>query len=175
MPFMVELARSNRSTCRCSGTINKNELRIGNKKGFYVYWYHVKCFKKYFNITEVWLHRFRGHSMLKGNNRKKFDDMILYFNSKRAKIRLTKHIDDMKTKELKEELSKRGLTKTGNKNQLQNRLRDFMETNLCIEYQKADNEKLVIAYSRKKQKKYKLNVPQYLDKLIISYFPLNVL
>eukprot|EP01084_Bolivina_argentea_P085383 154305_1 len=167
--YFVEIyACDSRFECtRCHTIIKAYELQIENRKhSDQRDPYHVACFTKYLSRKHVWpgKYRFRVRCKLSGHNKKVFKEMISYFNSKRAKLRLKKHIYEMTNKELKDELFKRELLKKGNKLEMQQRLRKYLETDLCVKYQKRDNEKLITSYFRQKEKKYKLNVPAYVQK-----------
>eukprot|EP01084_Bolivina_argentea_P222581 376708_1 len=176
MPFVVQLACSDRQICLvCTKSIKTHQLCIADTKQFHITSYHLKCFKKHFTIKEIWIHKFRGHELITGENKEKFNEMISYFTCKRAQKKLKKHIYQMNKKEIKKELCKRGLVQTGNFSQLQNRLRGYMQSELCIKYQKIGNEKLVFGYHRRKEKKYALKMPKYLVKLTVSFFPLTII
>ena len=177
----IEPAKSNCSNCRyahCgSRLLSKGELRIAYRSCNVTAWYHPKCFvlanrgQQGYELEEL-----RGHHALGAEDRTRIAVILETYYSDRAALKLKKHVFEMSANELKEECRKRDLRAAGKKADLQDRLRDYLEDGLCLEYKRKDSVKLVAGYSKQIIKKeYKLELPICLEKLILKFYPINVL
>ena len=99
----------------------------------------------------------------------------------RPKLNLSKCIDDLNGSEIRIELERRGLHQRGiriigiggaDTKDLQIRVvRDRLEEYLNNEECKQMNDLLVIGYCKGNEKKNKINIPAYLQRIVLRYYP----
>lgn len=184
----AEYAKTDDDACRvCMNKIQKGSMRMGY--GYWkTRWYHLPCFiladdpfkhqrgvrytVEYFRRRS---HYFRSDKM----NEADFVDLgkkLDEYHTNKAKLKLEKHIFEMKRKELTYELKLRHLLVKGNKHVLQNRLRNYLQDHVwCKQQQRSQNEKLMSGFMRNEQKEHDIQIPAVLEKLVLSFYPQIVL
>ena len=151
LTVMVEYAATDRGRCRlCTRKIDKCEMRMKGYRNA-TPWAHCECWAnpKYNKRlpdrpNQVW-----GYNKLSEKDQKYFMKTLWPFqvpDDKKTKLRMGQIIDLMKVEELKMELLKRGLRKTGKKQKLVDRLEAYLTLHK-------------IKYKRSKERKQKL-VPE---------------
>lgn len=150
--------------------------------------YHLDCYVysrnwEYFH-TPASPESFTGFQHL-GENKQLKLKKLLWPNqvepSLRPTLNLTRSINTMSLEEIRIELEKRGVKQhftsirwkcTNYKNEngrqeVMNRLKTYLNSNIC----KRMNEILVIGYCSESERKNTLNVPSYLKRIILRYYP----
>lgn len=170
----IEKAVSGRSGCQgCGYYITKGDLRLKWKRGQGCVCAHVECFGYYFKAIFDPSDIRRFSSLTKEEQERVTIGCKKYYEFY-ASLKLPKHIKDMSLKQLQRQLRKRDLNQNGkNVDELKKRLKDFLELDDIIKFQKDDYNKLCVGYIKKIEKRYKtLTIPQYLTRIIIAYYPL---
>eukprot|EP01083_Nonionella_stella_P173807 600618_1 len=90
---------------------------------------------------------------------------------KHGRLNLPEPINELSYAMLQTELKKRHLTMNGKKSALQDRLRAFYETKHAKKYSTKHNDLLVTGHIKRMENKHDLNVPTYLKKIILKYYP----
>eukprot|EP01083_Nonionella_stella_P141904 438071_1 len=111
-------------------------------------WHHMKCYHNKAVKEAKNGHLIFSFDRTASSYRSHFEKAIKVYNQVLASYPLIKRMGDMTAKELKEELQKRELKCTGNKNELQQRLRSFLQNAECTRYQEQQNEKLIKGFTR---------------------------
>eukprot|EP01083_Nonionella_stella_P115638 343077_1 len=191
-------ARCCYQNCDQNHEIKKNDLRIGYGLCSQTKWYHAECFtpanpaKRGFKLLTLQrntfiLCGFRHHTVkfdIPGSSHTSIIIPVDVFEEHEQRIKSVfesywtergalvrqKHIFEMSVKDTKEELRKRDLSPTGNKYELQNRLRSYLEFPLCVQVQKTRNEKLIVGVSKEMRQEFQFKIPVRIEQLIVSYF-----
>eukprot|EP01084_Bolivina_argentea_P052559 96545_1 len=176
---MPNIARASSRTSRCSGCrkeIVESSLGIGVRKGcwprFYTYWYHPCCYIKQKKVRKPPTTKdLRGYAKLSDTEKNEIR-LLLWPNSVseliKPRLKLSKNISAMKIKDLKYELQRRDLKYNGNKSELRNRLKEYLNSNECQE----TNQLLTIGYIRQYENKYThIIIPMYLKMILFNYYP----
>ena len=97
--------------------------------------------------------------------------MLVVDLQQRISLSLPMSIDKMKIKDLKLELSKRDLQRTGNKQVLIDRLQKWLEKQSSY---KSRSNKLVVGFCREMEgSKHKMTIPIYLKHIVLDYHGLQ--
>eukprot|EP01084_Bolivina_argentea_P230030 388076_1 len=178
MPY-VELSPNNVANCQfCHQKILKATLRIGivvwGDYDKYTDWYHSNCYPK---RPRVQIPPCRallcGYIELPEPERRILRKTIWpnqVSDEDKPRIKLLKEFNKMTIKDLKLELERRELYTKGLKQELKDRLEEYLNNAKC---NKA-NELLVFGYCKNQEKKHDFIIPLYLKQIMHQYFPLCV-
>ena len=181
----VEYATSGRSHCQtCGKSLKKEALRLGANVGYFgkAVWYHTECFilaykpfAAHHGAYGYRLDEFYGYCQLTKADQTFVSVVLKKYLERIAPYKLSKHIFQMNVSELRGEMRKRKLRVSGKKLELTQRLRDYLQTDWCMEYQRKQDEKCITGFCRKFEKKNKMNIPIVLRGVIRKFYPANTL
>ena len=180
MPLAIETAKSNTTNCdHCGQTIQRGNMKIGGERYLSrIWWCHIHCFnkydkgKKYIGIGNT-AKTLTGYDALSNTEQKKIRETFDKYWREQAKSDLNlQDINGMKCKQMKKELEKRGLNISGSKPALQRRLSDFLNNESYIKFAKERNKPLIVGYCKEIENLNNLNIPMYLQLIVLNYYPL---
>ena len=162
----------------CSKKILKGTYRIGISHSYYghssMHWYHIKCYPKADGVKFPALTSgFYGYRDLPKKEKRALRKAVWpnqVSDKQKPRIKLLKELNKMTVKDLKLELERRDLKRNGRKQELKDRLEEYLQQKQCRKVY----ELLVIGYCSKREKKYGLIMPLYLMQIVNSYFPFCV-
>lgn len=180
MPICIDTAKSNTTACDyCGQAIRKGSIKIGGQRYLSrVWWNHIHCFSKYdqgkkyigAGNTVTNLH---GYGALSKKEQKRIRNSFDEYWRKHANLKLNlEDLDKLKCKQLKKELEKRGLNISGSKITLQQRLRDWINNVSYIKFAQEKNKPLIVGYCKEIENANDLNIPMYLQQIVLNYYPL---
>lgn len=173
----IQISCNNRAKCRkCYQKILKGTSRVGTGTGYRLHqfskWYHIECYPKAVGIKFPALSlAFRGYNLLPKKEKRAFRKAVWpnqVSDKRKPQIKLLKEFNEMTVKDLKFELERRDLSRSGNKPKLKDRLEEYLNQEQCRKV----NKLLVVGYCKQNEKKYCLNMPVYLKQIVNAYFPL---
>ena len=170
----IEKSISGHAKCGyCYSNIKKGTSRVGTKRASQrgLQWYHTTCFRQRTMEDAKRGHMHFALDRTSSRYHKYFREEIKMYNTVRWSYPLKKAISTMTGKELREELKKREMQSSGNKSEMQSRLRNFLQTSECLRYQSKQNEKAVFGFTREFQEEYNCNIPIPLQHMIRQFYP----
>ena len=175
---VIEVSPSNRARCsKCDKNIGYNKLRIAWPGVPYSKKYHLICYKRLKKRRCTIRSDFNGINKLTKNQQNEINKILFpneVKNELKPKLILNKCLNDMKIKEIKLELDKRGLRSNyKDRKKLKNNLREYYEKHISVkQIQLKQTDKLIKGYIKNQEHTFKFNVPFYLTKLIAKYYPI---
>lgn len=178
----IDLAPNGRFKCNaygCGKRIEKGSYRIGhcmfhNKRQ---YWQHIDCYLKHNTLSTASSTHFPyissqldGYSHLPKSLRRKIRKSLWpnQVNDKtKPRLNFIYSFKEITKEELELECEKRDLYKTETKIGMENILQKYLTNEKCKKY----NKYLIIGYLKKKEKKYKHDIPTFIKTTILKYYP----